>query len=105
MWLASARQWARGRAPRGAVVAAGGVVGLVVLSGGTVRTGGRVNLRGDDSAVAFVRTTLASLPPDATSDTARDDVTFALWYAQRALGLRRDVHVIDVRNPQLVGVP
>ena len=66
-----------------------------------IRTGRHVNLHGDDSSVVFARSVLDSLPERATYYTARDDTTFALWYAQRVLGLRRDVRVVDIRNPAL----
>ena len=91
------------RVPRSALrLEAVGVVLLLVIW--TARAGSRVNLRGDDSAVVFARATLAALPPGATYYSARDDVTFALWYAQRSLRIRRDVRVVDVRNPQLCGM-
>jgi hypothetical protein len=54
--------------------------------------------------LVFARATLEALPPNATYYSGRDDVTFALWYAQRTLGLRRDVRVIDIRNPELQGL-
>jgi hypothetical protein len=83
----------------------GMVVGLVLTIGlssaWAVRTGRQVNLHGDDSPVVFARAVLDSLPERATYYTARDDTTFALWYAQTVLGLRRDVRVVDLRNPAL----
>ncbi len=96
--------WLMDRSPRRTVAAATTAV-LLVLAAHAVRAGQAVNLRGDDSALAFARETLAALPPGATYYSARDDVTFTLWYAQRTLGLRRDVRVVDVRNPALRGVP
>lgn len=84
---------------------AGAGAAVLLLGVWSVRAHNRVDLSGDDSALIFARATLEALPPDATYLSARDDVTFALWYAQRTLGLRPDVRVVDLRNPQLRGVP
>jgi hypothetical protein len=89
---------------RRAVVMAGAGVAVLLFAVWSVRTYNRVNLSGDDSALVFARATLEALPPNATYYSGRDDVTFALWYAQRTLGLRRDVQVIDIRNPELQGL-
>jgi hypothetical protein len=86
-------------------LAAGAAVVVLLSAVWTVRAGRRVNLHGDDSAVVFARATLEALPAHATYYTARDDVTFALWYAQRSLGLRPDVTVVDIRNPTLTARP
>ena len=103
----SLAQWAAAGAEARRRVAgrAAGAVLVLLLAGWTLRTGARVNLRGDDSAVVFARATLLAVPEGATYYSARDDVTFALWYAQRSLGIRRDVRVVDIRAPQLRGVP
>ncbi|MGD9892909.1 MAG: DUF2723 domain-containing protein [Dehalococcoidia bacterium] len=95
--------WAGAGRRRWAVVA-GASAAVLLLAVWSVRAFDRVDLSGDDSALVFARTILEALPPDATYYSARDDVTFALWYAQRTLGLRRDVQVIDVRNPELRGL-
>src|SRR5207249_4500449 len=91
--------WLRGNTPQRVAVIAAALGTMCLTLVWAARAGSRVNLHGDDSALVFARTTLDALPADATYLSARDDVTFALWYAQRALGLRRDVHVVDVRNP------
>ncbi len=105
--LVVALRWAlawAGDGRRRAVVMGGAGVAVLLLAVWSVRTYNRVNLSGDDSALVFARATLEALPPNATYVSGRDDVTFALWYAQRTLGLRRDVRVIDVRNPELQGL-
>ena len=55
----------------------------------------QVSLRGHREAMDWIRATLAEAPPEALVITAQDPHTFALWYAQDALGLRRDVTVVD----------
>jgi hypothetical protein len=100
--LQAASLWA-GATGRRWVVLAGAGAALLLLAVWSVRTHNRVDLSGDDSALVFARTTLEALPPNATYLSGRDDVTFKLWYAQRTLGLRRDVRVIDIRNPELRG--
>jgi hypothetical protein len=98
-WTEAARGAARMAVPAAAALL------LLVLAAWAARTAARADLHGDDSAVVFARAVLEPLPPGATYVTARDDVTFALWYAQRVLGVRRDVRVVDARNPGLAGVP
>jgi hypothetical protein len=102
--LHAASGWARGRERRSLLLAGAGA-GVLLLGIWVVRSYRQVDLSGDDSAVVFARTTLEVLPPNATYLSARDDVTFALWYAQQVLDLRRDVRVIDLRNPGLQSVP
>jgi hypothetical protein len=101
--LDAARAWAGGRLPRAWAVRGSAAAVLILALVWGVRAGARVDLHGDDSAMVFARATLAALPPGATYYSARDDVTFALWYAQRALGLRPDVRVVDVRAPSARG--
>jgi hypothetical protein len=101
--LQAAIAWA-GAGGRRWVVAAGAGVAVILLAIWSTRTYNRVDLSGDDSALVFARATLEALPPNATYFSGRDDVTFALWYAQRTHGLRRDVRVVDVRNPTLRGL-
>ncbi len=96
-------RWRGGGAGSRLLVAAAAVATVAALIVWAVGAGKRVNLHDDDSAVVFARTTLMSLPPDATYASARDDVSFALWYAQFVLGVRQDVHVVDLRNPSLPG--
>ncbi|HQE92800.1 MAG TPA: DUF2723 domain-containing protein [Anaerolineae bacterium] len=55
-----------------------------------------VDLHRDDEAVLWYNRVLAATPAEAVLiTTAGDPYTFALWYAQEALGLRPDVLVID----------
>ncbi len=55
-----------------------------------------VTLHRDDKAVMWYNQVLAATPADAVLITTQGDAyTFALWYAQEALGLRPDVLVID----------
>lgn len=55
-----------------------------------------VDLRRDNEAVLWYNRVLAATPADAVLITTQGDpYTFALWYAQEALGLRPDVLVID----------
>ncbi|HOU12354.1 MAG TPA: DUF2723 domain-containing protein [Anaerolineae bacterium] len=55
-----------------------------------------VTLHRDDEAVMWYNQVLAATPADAVLITTQGDrYTFALWYAQEALGLRPDVLVID----------
>lgn len=77
---------------------AGATAVVIVLAVWGTRAGMQVNLHGDDSALVFARTTLVAMPVGGTYYSARDDVTFALRYAQRSLGVRPDVRVIDVRG-------
>jgi hypothetical protein len=98
----AAERWQDGRS---SLIAAGALAAVALLSVWAVRAGRRVNLHGDDSAVVFAQITLDALPPGATYYSARDDVTFALWYAQRSLGVRRDVLVVDLRGAGAGGEP
>jgi hypothetical protein len=55
-----------------------------------------MDLHRDDEAVLWYNCALAATPADAVLVTTQSDAyTFALWYAQEALGLRKDVLVID----------
>jgi len=55
-----------------------------------------VDLRRDDEAVLWYNRVLAATPADAVVITTQGDpYTFALWYAQEAVGMRPDVLVID----------
>jgi hypothetical protein len=56
---------------------------------------GAVDLHNDHEAVNWMAQVLDQTPRDALLLTARDRHTFALWYAQAALGLRPDVLVVD----------
>jgi hypothetical protein len=94
---AAARRWTADEQRRRRLTALGALALAASVVWWAAGTRAEVNLRGDDSALVFARTTLMSLPTGATYYSARDDVTFALWYAQRSLGVRPDVHVIDVR--------
>jgi hypothetical protein len=100
----AAARWAVQPSRRYAVLG-GALLVLALLVLWPVRTYNRVDLSGDDSALVFARSTLEALPPGATYFSSRDDVTFALWYAQRTLGIRRDVEVIDIRAPGLRALP
>lgn len=99
--LPDSRASARAAAAGAPLVAAGATLLVLVTVLWGVRTGTQVNLRGDDSALRFATATLNALPSGATYYSGRDDVTFSLWYAQRVLGLRPDVRVVDIRNPEL----
>ncbi len=55
-----------------------------------------VDLHRDDEAVLWYNRVLEATPANAVLITTRGDpYTFALWYAQEAVGLRPDVLVID----------
>ncbi len=54
-----------------------------------------LDLHQDTAARVWWEATLAQAPADAVLVTAADAHTFALWYAQEALGLRQDVTVVD----------
>ncbi|MBN2391073.1 MAG: DUF2723 domain-containing protein [Anaerolineae bacterium] len=55
-----------------------------------------MDLHRDDEAVLWYNQVLAATPADAVLVTTQGDpYTFALWYAQEAVGLRRGVLVID----------
>ena len=55
-----------------------------------------MDLHRDDEAVLWYNHVLAATPADAVLVTTQGDpYTFALWYAQEAMGLREDVLVID----------
>ncbi|MGC9396102.1 MAG: protein O-mannosyl-transferase family [Anaerolineae bacterium] len=55
-----------------------------------------VDLHRDNEAVLWYNQVLSEIPADAVLITTEGDpYTFALWYAQEALGLREDVLVID----------
>lgn len=55
-----------------------------------------LDLHRDHAAVGWLARALAATPQDAVLVTMQDDGhLFALWYAQEALGARRDVLVID----------
>ena len=56
---------------------------------------GQMNLHTDRAALRWAEETLRQAPPQAVLLTARDDHTFALWYARDVLGERRDVVVLD----------
>ncbi len=60
------------------------------------------SLRDNDQALAWATSTMLAAPQGATIQTSLDQQTFPLWYAQRVLGLRPDVRVIDER---LIGQP
>jgi len=55
-----------------------------------------MDLHRDNEAVLWYNRVLAATPADAVLTTTEGDpYTFALWYAQEAVGLREDVLIID----------
>ena len=84
----------RQRAP----LIAGASLAVAILSGvWTARGFLDHDLHGDTTPRVFAEAVLLSLPLHARLETARDDTSFTLRYAQQALGLRPDVTVVDVR--------
>ena len=79
---------ARGRAASVGLVAVTAGVGLAL-------SWAALDLSRDQAAIAFARSTLAVAPPGAVLQSDTDRHTFALWYGQRAFGLRPDVVVVD----------
>ena len=76
------------------------LVGLLVLLTPAARAAtayGDVDISGDRQALEYAVRTLTAAQPSAVLTTARDEETFALWYAQLVLGVRPDVVVIDTR--------
>ncbi|HEY0733861.1 MAG TPA: DUF2723 domain-containing protein [Herpetosiphonaceae bacterium] len=57
----------------------------------------RLDLHADSAERERVNALLSQLAPDALIFTSADADTFGAWYLQRALGVRRDVLVIDTR--------
>lgn len=57
----------------------------------------RLDLHADSSERERVSAVLNELAPNALVFTSADADTFGAWYLQRALGVRRDVLVIDTR--------
>lgn len=76
-----------------------GLVAILLLSLGWPLTTryDELDLHADSSERERVRTLLNELAPDALLFTSADADTFGGWYLQRALGVRRDVLVIDTR--------
>jgi len=54
-----------------------------------------LDLSRDATVRMWLEVTLKQAPADAVLVTAADGQTFALWYAQEALGLRPDITVVD----------
>ncbi|HEY0607720.1 MAG TPA: DUF2723 domain-containing protein [Herpetosiphonaceae bacterium] len=57
----------------------------------------RLDLHADSTERERVNALLSQLAPDALIFTSADADTFGAWYLQQALGVRRDVLVIDTR--------
>ena len=82
----------RGRVARYALVGC-----LTLLCGGSVlQHFPELNRRGDFTATSFAQEALNPLPERAVVLSDQDETTFALWYEQ-ALGMRKDILVIDTR--------
>src|SRR5205807_5629472 len=86
--LLPARRWRR-RAAVGATA--------VAAAAGLVLNWPAMDLSGDREALDYARRALEDAAPHATLLTDDDRHTFALWYAQRALGTRSDVAIHDLR--------
>jgi hypothetical protein len=93
----AARRWTVGERRRQVLTSIGALALTLHVSWGAAGVYTRVSLGGDNSALVFARAVLGPLPTGATYYSARDDVTFTLWYAQRSLGVRPDIRVVDVR--------
>jgi hypothetical protein len=98
-------RWLRSRlgARRDAGATTLAAYGLVAVLVATVAVWGAVNasqvsLRGDTATLDAARARLEAAPPGGTIESARDELTFPLWYLRVVRGERPDVTVVDVRG-------
>ncbi len=95
LWLTAGLAWLRGSFPRLPTVAF--ALALLLPAAQILLNWSHLNLSTDTSARDYALVQLEATPTDAVLVTERDEQTFSLWYAQRVLGVRQDVLVLDRR--------